>query len=105
MKVRYWKYDLKFRHPFTISKGTKTHQPTFIVELENFGWKGHGEAPAISYYNIPVEKMIEDLERKKSFVEKFALQTRSLLALFAPSLSAKFFFSLCTGYGCLGYVW
>ena len=72
MKVRYWKYDLKFRHPFTISKGTKTHQPTFIVELENFGWKGYGEAPAIRYYNIPVEKMVEDLERKKPLVEKFA---------------------------------
>jgi len=72
MKVRYWQYNLRFRHPFTISKGTKTHQPTFIVELENFGWKGYGEAPAISYYNIPVEKMIEDLERKKSLVEKFA---------------------------------
>jgi L-Ala-D/L-Glu epimerase len=72
MKVNYWKYDLKFRHPFTISKGTKTHQPTFIVELENFGWKGYGEAPAISYYNITVEKMIGDLERKKNFAEKFA---------------------------------
>jgi L-Ala-D/L-Glu epimerase / N-acetyl-D-glutamate racemase len=36
------------------------------------GIKGYGEAPAISYYNIPVEKMIEDLERKKLFVEKFA---------------------------------
>jgi len=72
MKVNYWKYELKFRHPFTISKGTKTHQPTFILELENFGWKGYGEAPAISYYNMPVEKMIEDLERKRSFVEKFS---------------------------------
>jgi L-alanine-DL-glutamate epimerase-like enolase superfamily enzyme len=72
MKVSYWRYDLKFRHPFTISKGTKTHQPTFIVELDHFGWKGYGEAPAITYYNIPVEKMIEDLERKKNFVEKFA---------------------------------
>ena len=36
------------------------------------GIKGYGEAPAISYYNIPVEKMAEDLERKKVFVEKFA---------------------------------
>lgn len=33
---------------------------------------GYGEAPAIAYYNIPVEKMAEDLERKKLFVEKFA---------------------------------
>jgi L-alanine-DL-glutamate epimerase-like enolase superfamily enzyme len=72
MKINYWQYNLKFKYPFTISKGTKTHQSTFIVELENFGWKGYGEAPAINYYNIPVEKMIEDLERKKNFVEKFA---------------------------------
>ena len=72
MKVQYWPYNLKFRHPFTISKGTKTHQPTLIVELEYFGIKGYGEAPAIAYYNIPIEKMIEDLESKKALVEKFA---------------------------------
>lgn len=73
MKVNYWPFNLKFRHPFTISKGTKTHQPTLIAELEHFGIKGYGEAPAITYYNITVEKMIEDLEKKKSMVEKFAL--------------------------------
>ena len=72
MNCSYWSYNLKFRHPFTISKGTKTHQPTLIVELENFGLKGYGEAPAISYYNITVDKMIGDLEAKKKFVEKFA---------------------------------
>ena len=72
MQVRYWPYRLKFRHPFTISRGTKTHQPTLIVELEHRGVKGYGEAPAIVYYDITVEKMIEDLERKKVFVEKFA---------------------------------
>lgn len=72
MKIQYWPYQLKFRHPFTISKGTKTHQPTLIVELEHRGIKGYGEAPAIAYYNIPVEKMIADLEAKKMFVEKFA---------------------------------
>jgi L-alanine-DL-glutamate epimerase-like enolase superfamily enzyme len=72
MKVSYKTYSLPFTHPFTISKGTKTHQPTLLVELEYFGHKGYGEAPAISYYNIPVEKMIEDLERKKQFIEKFA---------------------------------
>jgi L-Ala-D/L-Glu epimerase len=73
MNVRHWQYNLKFRHPFTISKGTKTHQPTFIVELELRGIKGYGEAPAIAYYNIPVEKMAEDLESKRTMIEKFAL--------------------------------
>ena len=72
MKLKYKTYNLPFKHPFTISKGTKTHQPTLITELEFMGIRGYGEAPAISYYNIPVEKMVEDLERKKIFVEKFA---------------------------------
>jgi L-alanine-DL-glutamate epimerase-like enolase superfamily enzyme len=72
MKITAHPFNLKFRHPFTISKGTKTHQPTLVVELEHFGLKGYGEAPAITYYNITVEKMIEDLERKKTFIEKFA---------------------------------
>ena len=72
MKVHYNTYNLPFTYPFTISKGTKTHQPTFIVQLEFFGVKGYGEAPAISYYNIPVEKMVSDLELKKNFIEKFS---------------------------------
>ncbi len=72
MKLQYKSYQLPFHHPFTISKGTKTHQSTLIVELDFMGIKGYGEAPAISYYNISVEKMMEDLERKKIFVEKFA---------------------------------
>lgn len=72
MKVNYYPFNLRFKHPFTISKGTKTHQPTLIVQLEHFGVIGYGEAPAISYYNIPVEKMISDLEAKKQFIEKFA---------------------------------
>jgi L-alanine-DL-glutamate epimerase-like enolase superfamily enzyme len=72
MKLRYWSKELPFRYPFTISKGTKTIQPTLIVELEHLGIRAYGEAPAISYYHIPVDKMIEDLEQKKIFVEQFA---------------------------------
>ncbi len=72
MKLTYKAFNLAFRYPFTISKGTKTHQPTLIVQLEHLGRTGFGEAPAITYYNIPVEKMVEDLERKKRFVEGFA---------------------------------
>jgi L-Ala-D/L-Glu epimerase len=72
MKVNYYTFNLPFRYPFTISRGTKTHQPTLIVELEHFGIKGYGEAPAIKYYDITVEQMIDELEKKKQFVEKFA---------------------------------
>jgi L-Ala-D/L-Glu epimerase len=72
MKVHCHQFNLPFRYPFTISRGTKTHQPTLIVELDHFGVKGYGEAPAIKYYNITVEQMIDELEKKKQLVEKFA---------------------------------
>jgi L-Ala-D/L-Glu epimerase len=72
MNLKYKKSDLPFKHPFTISKGTKTHQPALLVELEFLGIKGYGEAPAIAYYNIPVEKMIADIDAKKKMIEKFS---------------------------------
>ncbi len=72
MKIKYKSINLPFTHPFTISKGTKAHQPALIVELEHFGNRGYGEAPAIVHYNITVDEMIADIERKKTFLEKFA---------------------------------
>src|SRR5215467_7331361 len=72
MRISYESYNLAFKYPFTISRGTKTHQPSLVVKLELGNLIGYGEAPAIAYYHIPVEKMIEDLEQKKPFVEKFA---------------------------------
>jgi L-alanine-DL-glutamate epimerase-like enolase superfamily enzyme len=72
MKIQHKSYNLRFKYPFTISKGTKIHQSTLVVSIEQFGLTGYGEAPAISYYGIPVEKMIADLELKKPVIEKFA---------------------------------
>lgn len=72
MLLRYSSHLLKFKDPFTISKGTKTHQPTLLVTLTMGKWTGYGEAPAIAYYNISVEQMIADLEKKRTAVEKFA---------------------------------
>lgn len=72
MILKYRSINLPFKYPFTISKGTKTHQPSLLVELEYFGIKGYGEAPAIPYYDISVDKMIEDIEKKRGLIEKFA---------------------------------
>lgn len=73
MKLNYYAHALPFVYPFTISKGTKTHQPTLVVELEWRGLKGYGEAPAINYYDVTVDSMIRDLESKRPVIEKFAL--------------------------------
>jgi len=72
-KVSYKAINSPFIDPFTIAKGTKTHQPALLVKLEFVGLRGYGEAPAIAYYNIPVDKMIEDLESKRAVLEKFSL--------------------------------
>ncbi|MFM7511315.1 MAG: dipeptide epimerase [Bacteroidota bacterium] len=72
MQVRYWTHQLPFRHPFTISKGTKTHQPTLVVALQVGNWCGYGEAPAISYYQVTVESLVESLEKHRAAIERFA---------------------------------
>lgn len=73
MQVRFWTHQLNFRHPFTISKGTKTFQPTLVVELTLGKWVGYGEAPSISYYpKSSLELMVAVLEKNKTLIEKFA---------------------------------
>ena len=72
MKADYRIFELPFQYPFTISKGTKTHQPTFVVSLEHFGRTGYGEAPAIHYYDVTTAKLEMVFKAKKMFIEKFA---------------------------------
>lgn len=95
MKIRSLKFDLPFQYPFTIAKASKKSQPTFVVELDYFGTKGYGEAPAISYYNISVEQMMEDLEEKKEIVEKFSFTDPERFWHFLHHLFPKNPFLVC----------
>lgn len=73
MILHYYTYNLPFEYPFQISGNRiKTHQPTLIVVLELGNYYGIGEAPAISYYGVTVEKMVSVIEEKKAMIEKFA---------------------------------
>jgi L-alanine-DL-glutamate epimerase-like enolase superfamily enzyme len=73
LQLKYYSFDLAFEYPFTISKGTKTHQPTLITSLGLGNFTGYGEAPAITYYNITVPEMIASLEAKRGMIERYAL--------------------------------
>jgi L-alanine-DL-glutamate epimerase-like enolase superfamily enzyme len=73
LQIKYYTHQLKFHHPFTTAHGLKTHQPTLIVELSINGIKGYGEAPAITYYGVTLEQMIEELESKRTLIEKYSL--------------------------------
>ncbi|PZF73030.1 dipeptide epimerase [Taibaiella soli] len=74
MQLKSYSFDLEFEYPFTIAKGTKTHQPTLIVSL-GVGPRlvGFGEATAISYYNVTVEHMQAVLDEKRGMIERYAL--------------------------------
>lgn len=94
-KVKFWKKTLAFEYPFTISKGSKTHQSIFVVELEWRGVKAYGEAPAIAYYNITVDQMAEDLSAKMKFVESFSFTEPKRFWHFLHHLFPKNPFLVC----------
>jgi len=69
MKFTLHRFDLPTRRPFTISRGTTTVQATLIVELEQDGVRGYGEAPECTYYGASIEKIISALEQVRPQVE------------------------------------
>lgn len=73
LQVKYYPFELAFEYPFTTAHGTKTHQPTLIVSLGLGKLTGYGEAPAISYYDVTVERMIDVLEANKHQISRYAL--------------------------------
>lgn len=73
LQLRSYPFELAFQYPFTTNKGTKTHQPTLVVQLGLGQLRGHGEAPAIHYYNVSVDSMTAVLEEKRGEIERYAL--------------------------------
>ena len=57
MELLLHEYELPLKHPFTISRGTTTAQRTLIVELQQDGVSGYGEAIANTYYDSPMDSM------------------------------------------------
>jgi L-alanine-DL-glutamate epimerase-like enolase superfamily enzyme len=50
MKLTLHRFDLHTRHPFTTARGTSRGQAVVVVELEQDGVRGYGEAPESLYY-------------------------------------------------------
>lgn len=66
-----------------------------MVELEHYGIKGYGEAPAIKYYDISVADMIDDLTAKFNMVQKFAFTEPERYWHFLHHLFPKNNFLVC----------
>lgn len=69
MKLKIHTFDLQLAHPFGISRETRTVQPTLVVELQEDGLSGYGEASASKYYGVAREEMIRRLEGLREVIE------------------------------------
>jgi L-Ala-D/L-Glu epimerase len=69
MKLILHAFDLPLRHTFTISRESINVQPTLIVELQDEGMSGYGEATSNKYYGFTIESMTSRLEGLRPHIE------------------------------------
>lgn len=69
LHVRTHVYRLPLKHPFTISRGTVTQQPTVIVELTDGTHRGFGEATTNDYYGMTRARIVDAIDRAAPVVE------------------------------------
>lgn len=73
LQLSHQSFNLEFEHPFTTSKGTKTHLYTLVTQLKMGNMTGYGEAPEIDYHNTTVAGMMALLEEKRSLIERYSM--------------------------------
>ena len=69
LKLIIHKFDLIPKHPFTISRGTRSVIPNLIVELQYAGLSGFGEATANPFYGITIAKIEKIIVKHKTLIE------------------------------------
>jgi L-alanine-DL-glutamate epimerase-like enolase superfamily enzyme len=75
MKLIIRTYKLQLKYPFTISRGTRTEIPSIIVELQENGVSGFGEATENAYYKTTVEQLKAELIQKREIIEISSTKT------------------------------
>ncbi|MES2796338.1 MAG: dipeptide epimerase, partial [Bacteroidota bacterium] len=74
MQLILHRFDLTLRHTFTITHESRDIQPTLIVELRDGAYSGFGEATETPYYGITIEKLVNQLEAVRPFIEEYPLE-------------------------------
>ncbi|WP_163399724.1 dipeptide epimerase [Flavobacterium fluviatile] len=95
MKLILRTYNLKLKHTFRISRKTIDFQPSLIVELQDDGFSGYGEATSNPYYNITVEILQNDIEKIRDIVESASNETPEEFWLKMNSFLKENPFALC----------
>lgn len=79
MRLRTHEFDLPLRHVFTISYASISVQKTLIVELEEDGVRGYGEATTSDYYGFTFDSMAAALEAVRADLERQTLSDPAAL--------------------------
>ncbi len=72
MEMKLHPEQLPLRHTFTIAHGSRSVQPSLIVELIDGPHQGYGEGCPLDYYGVTVEAMIDALEATRPRIEACA---------------------------------
>ena len=92
MKIILHEFDLPLRHVFTISRGSIDVQKTLIVELQQDGYSGYGEATTNDYYGFTLENMVRSLETVRDTIAAHELtDPAEFWQLVAPQLNNNSF--------------
>jgi L-alanine-DL-glutamate epimerase-like enolase superfamily enzyme len=95
LKLEASPFQLILKHPFTISRSTRTSQNTVIVSISNGVCTGYGEAIPYPYYNITEEKIQQSILKTQSIIENaFGMLPDDLWHLLEPKLGDDYF-TLC----------
>lgn len=70
LHITLYPYELPFKHPFTISRKSKTVQPLLVVKLEDGEFYGLGETADNSYYHMTVPRLMADLEKIRPLLKQ-----------------------------------
>jgi len=88
-------FKLILKHPFTISRSTRTTQDTVIVSISDGINTGYGEAIPYPYYGITHQKIEQSILKSQTIIESaFGKHPGDLWQLLEPSFKDDYF-SLC----------
>lgn len=73
MKLTLHEFELPLRHVFTIARGSSSVSRTLVVELEEDGQSGFGEAGENSYYGATIDEMSTALGAVRGRLESYRL--------------------------------
>jgi L-alanine-DL-glutamate epimerase-like enolase superfamily enzyme len=68
-------FQLKLKHTFRITHGSRDVQPTVIISLSDGIHTGFGEATATKYYGLDQNEMIQRFNNWKTIIESTPLET------------------------------